>query len=143
MQQQHNRARSDELKARRRQLRQKQTKAEKVFWQEVRACRTGYHVRRQHNISAFIVDFYCHEVALIIELDGPIHRYTKDYDRWRQAKLESWGYYVIRYNNNEVLFDRERVLNEVLLFCEVLRISMAVASRTSPCPSPCPSLRSG
>lgn len=60
------------------QLRQNMTPAEQVLWQELRANRLeDYHFRRQQIIDGFIVDFYCHRAALIIEVDGPIHKTPK------------------------------------------------------------------
>ncbi len=99
-----------EYSNRRTKLRRNQTKAEQVLWYELRAKRLGYKFRRQFQIGKYIVDFYCHELKLVIELDGPIHEYQQSYDTKRQTWLENQGYKVIRYLNDEVLFDREAVL---------------------------------
>ncbi len=105
------------IKGRRRHLRFSQTKAEQVFWYEIRNNKIGYKFRRQVSIESFIVDFYCHEARLIIELDGPIHDGQKSYDTKRDGILRKKGYTLIRYKNDEVLFDRERVVNEIKLLC--------------------------
>ncbi len=100
----------EELKFKRRSLRRNNTKAECVLWQELRNKKVGYLFRRQVSIGRFIVDFYCHELRLIIEVDGPIHEEQKEYDTWRELHLRSQGYVVIRFLNDEVLFERETVL---------------------------------
>ena len=91
-----------------------QTKAEQVLWQELRGSKLGYKFRRQVSIGSFVVDFYCHELHLIIELDGPIHKIQEKYDRERQVYLENEGSTVIRYTNDQVLFNREAVIEDIL-----------------------------
>ena len=98
---------------RRRSLRSDPTKAEYVLWQELRAKKLGVVFRRQFSIGQFIVDFYCHTFRLIIELDGPIHEQQKEYDRERQIWLEKEGYSVLRFKNDDVLFEREKVLVKI------------------------------
>lgn len=66
------------------------------------------------NIGKYVVDFYCHELKLIIELDGPIHKDQVSYDKRRQRWLEYQGYYVVRSQNDDILFDRERIMQELL-----------------------------
>lgn len=55
------------------ELRREMTPAEKLLWQEVRAKKLGVRFRRQQIIQGFIVDFYCHKAALVVEVDGDIH----------------------------------------------------------------------
>jgi len=55
------------------ELRRNMTPAEKLLWQEVRAKKLGVRFRRQQIIAGFIVDFYCHRAALVVEVDGDIH----------------------------------------------------------------------
>ena len=111
---------NEATKANRRHLRSTQTKAEEVFWYEIRNSRTGYKFRRQVSIDNFIVDFYCHELRLVIELDGPIHEEQKDYDLQRNGILKEKGYVIVRYKNDEILFERERVMKELREFCQQL-----------------------
>jgi very-short-patch-repair endonuclease len=59
--------------------------------------------RRQHSIEKFIVDFYCNEAQLVIEVDGPVHEYTPEEDAIRQEFLESLGFTVLRFTNDEIL----------------------------------------
>jgi very-short-patch-repair endonuclease len=54
------------------------TPAERILWQELRGNKLGAHFRRQQIIAGFIVDFYCHKVALVIEVDGDVHDLQKE-----------------------------------------------------------------
>ncbi|MBC8496516.1 MAG: endonuclease domain-containing protein [Anaerolineales bacterium] len=93
------------LKPLARQMRREPTEAENALWQRLRRKQLlGYKFRRQHAIDRFIVDFYSRGAKLIIEVDGPIHKYTKEEDAIRQEFLESLGFRVIRFNNEEMLF---------------------------------------
>ncbi len=114
-----------ELRERSRTLRIEQTKAEEVLWQELRNNKLRYKFRRQFALGKFIVDFYCHELGFIIELDGPIHDEHKEYDRRREQWLNNQGYYVLRFQNDEVLFEREIVIDKIQHI--IVRLS-----RTSP-----------
>lgn len=65
------------------ELRREMTPAEKILWEELRANKLGGHFRRQQVIQGFIVDFYCHKAALVIEVDGDIHDLQKEEDERR------------------------------------------------------------
>ena len=94
----------DKLKPLARQMRHEPTPAEEHLWQHIRSRRVfNTKFRRQHAIERFIVDFYCAEAQLIIEVDGSIHDYTQEQDAVRQAFLESLGLRVLRFSNGEVL----------------------------------------
>jgi len=98
-----------------RSLRTNQTKAENSIWKLVRTKQVkGLKFRRQHPIPPYIVDFICIEKKLIVELDGGQHADTIEYDENRTTFLESKGFTVIRFWNNEVL-DNIDGLYEVLL----------------------------
>ena len=92
-------------KNKRRQLRKNSTEPEKCFWSWVRGKQLGVKFRRQQGIGPYIVDFYCAEYALIIELDGDTHIDKKDilYDKQRTNSLKSFGLQVIRFWNYDVL----------------------------------------
>lgn len=99
-----------------RELRKKQTKAEEVFWELVRAKRfEGKKFRRQHQVGSYIVDFYCHSEKLIIELDGEIHNLSeqKKKDIKRDKYLTSIGNKVLRFKNDEIFNDTEAVLKKI------------------------------
>ena len=102
------------------------TKAEYILWQELRREKLGHKFRRQFNIGSFIVDFYCHELRLVIELDGPIHNEQKMYDERRTNFLKKQGCTVLRYTNDKVLFHREEVLKEIRRHCEVLSAPLSL-----------------
>lgn len=91
------------------------TPAEEKLWQKLRNKQLlGFKFRRQHSIDRFIVDFYCGQANLIIEVDGSIHEYTQMEDAIRQEFLESLGFRVIRFRNEEVLNSLEGVLEKIL-----------------------------
>lgn len=97
-------------------LRKRMTPAEQKLWQAVRAKKLeGYKFRRQHPIKKFILDFYCHEAKLGIELDGEYHENAvqKFYDTDRSAILEELGILIIRFSNREVLENLEQVLKTI------------------------------
>ena len=73
-----------EKQERARELRREMTPAEKILWQELRANKLGVHFRRQQVIQGFIVDFYCHKSALVIEVDGDIHDLQQEEDARRE-----------------------------------------------------------
>ena len=76
------------------------TKEEKQVWYQYLSC-CGYPVKRQYVISPFIVDFYCAEAALVIEIDGVQH-HRSDYDVQRTEYLENFGLMVVRLDNRQV-----------------------------------------
>jgi very-short-patch-repair endonuclease len=79
------------------------TPAEKLLWQELRANRLGVHFRRQQVIAGFIVDFYCHKAALVVEVDGDIHDLQQEEDARREKVLGELGLRVIRFGNDEIV----------------------------------------
>lgn len=99
------------------ELRRNQTPAEERLWKILRSHKlNGLKFRRQHPVSRFIADFYCHELKLIIELDGSIHllEEVKAYDIMREKKLKALGLTVIRFSNEQVFTEPEVILNSVL-----------------------------
>ena len=73
------------------ELRREMTPAEKILWQEVRAKKLGVRFRRQQVIAGFIVDFYCHKAALVVEVDGDIHDLQQEEDARREKVLSELG----------------------------------------------------
>ena len=73
------------------ELRHERTPAEKILWEELRANKLGVHFRRQQVIQGFIVDFYCHKTALVVEVDGDIHDLQKEEDERREKVLSPSG----------------------------------------------------
>lgn len=104
----------EKLKPLGRQMRCEPTPAEEKLWQKLRNKQLlGFKFRRQHSIDRFIVDFYCGQANLIIEVDGLIHEYTQTEDTIRQEFLESLGFRVIRFRDEEVLNSVEGVLEKI------------------------------
>ncbi len=106
----------EELIKRRKELRNNATDAEKRLWLFLKNKQlNGRKFVRQHSIGKYIVDFYCYEEKLIIELDGEQHKETEQmkYDEERTSYLRSLNYKVIRFNNMEVLFDTDTVLDKI------------------------------
>ena len=93
--------------------RQNPTEAEKLLWERLRNNQNGYKIRRQHPINGYIADFVCLSKGLVIEVDGGYHQYTKEQDDFRTEVLNSEGFKVIRFTNNEVLNNTESVLNSI------------------------------
>ncbi|MFS8968230.1 DUF1156 domain-containing protein, partial [Synechococcus sp. H55.4] len=86
-----------------RQLRRQSTPSEAILWEALRNRQLeGRKFRRQHPIGTFVVDFFCKEEALIVEVDGPIHEHQKDLDRQRQELLESLGLRFVRLSSHLV-----------------------------------------
>jgi len=99
-----------------RQLRQSKTPSEEIMWQLLRDRQfMDKKFRRQHQIGDYIVDFYCHEEKLIIELDGGVHNTSaqREKDKKRTKWLESSGYKVIHFANEIILNDPEQALSEI------------------------------
>ena len=99
-----------------RQLRREQTNAERLLWRLLRNKRfCGLKFRRQHPIEPYVLDFYCHEERLGIELDGGQHAApaTQRSDTARTAFLESKGITIVRFWNHEVLQDPVAVLERL------------------------------
>lgn len=85
------------------ELRREMTPAEKLLWQEVRAKKLGVRFRRQQIIQGFIVDFYCHKSALVVEVDGDIHDLQQEEDARREKVLSAMGLRVVRFGNDGVI----------------------------------------
>jgi len=98
------------------QFRKEMTGTETKLWQELRNHKfEGLKFRRQHPIGRFIVDFYCHEKRLVVEVDGTIHDLTevKERDEGREEELKNFGLTIIRFTNGEIEYDIENVLNKL------------------------------
>lgn len=94
-----------------RNLRQKQTSAERVLWRLLRTHKIdGLKFHRQHPLGKFIADFYCPELRLVIELDGGVHKKTAEQDQARDEAIAQHQVRVIRWKNKEVLNQTEEAL---------------------------------
>lgn len=91
-----------------REMRSHMTDAEALLWRLLRNRRiAGAKFRRQHPMGRYILDFYCHEKKLCVELDGGQHMEAAAYDQQRDAWLRGQGICVLRFWNNQVLMETE------------------------------------
>jgi very-short-patch-repair endonuclease len=97
-----------------RELRRPLTPAEQMLWNELRGRRfAGIKFRRQHAVGHFILDFYCPEYRLAIELDGDTHLEQQEYDAIRTEVIESFACHVIRFRNEEIFDNLPAVLSRI------------------------------
>ncbi|MEM8782860.1 MAG: DUF559 domain-containing protein [Planctomycetota bacterium] len=119
-----------------RDLRKRMPRPEVLVWQRLRGRRTGgFRWRRQHPVPPFILDFFCAELNLALEIDGLSHQHRQEADRSRQAFLEKSGVRVLRVHNDRVLENPDRVAGQILEVCRAMKAQRA--------PSPSPSPREG
>jgi len=91
------------------------TPAERILWEVLRRkTLAGVKFRRQHPVGRYILDFYCPEYKLAIEVDGDSHIGKEQYDTIRTEALGAYGLNVLRFRNEEVLADLESVLLRIL-----------------------------
>ena len=96
-------------------LRKEMNPAEKILWERLCKNQLGARIRRQHPIWKFIADFYCHQVRLVIEIDGDIHLTSenKEYDISRDIVLNEFKIEILRFTNQEVLTQTDRVIEKI------------------------------
>ena len=110
----HNLGASSNIKARAKELRKSMTCQEKILWSFLRNRQIhGKHFRRQHPYGIYILDFYCFEVNLAIEVDGLIHQDRQQYDNERTEYLESSGMKVLRFDNEDIDSRIDWVLSKI------------------------------
>lgn len=100
-----------------RDLRHRQTEAEKRLWQALRGGRCGgFKFRRQHSIGPYVADFCCESLRLIVELDGAVHdepeRQLRDLER--EEDLRRRGFQILRFKNDVVITETTRVIEAIL-----------------------------
>jgi imidazole glycerol-phosphate synthase subunit HisF len=111
-----------EMREIRKKLRHNTTNAEKFLWRYIRDKQLQVKFLRQVSIGRFVVDFYCKEIGLAIELDGSIHdkKEIKERDKIRQAIIESDNVHFLRFTNEEVFNDTDVVLLKIQKACAEL-----------------------
>lgn len=101
------------------ELRKRQTSEEATLWGALRNRKlANFKFRRQHRLGFFVVDFYCPQTKLIIEIDGENHKSEVEYDNQRTSDLEAKGYKVIRFTNAQVRGTIEKVIETILVTCQ-------------------------
>ena len=102
------------LKERARELRRNSTLSEVLLWRELKGRQfMGYDFHRQKPIDAYIVDFYCPALSFVIEIDGDSHFLREKEDTERQQRLEQLGIRFLRFDDLDVKFRMDRVLNTI------------------------------
>ncbi len=99
-----------------RALRHRETPAERLLWAALRSRRLdGLKFRRQHPVGPFVLDFYCPERKLVVELEGAVHGGPEatEQDAFRSAYLTQYGYRVLRFRNDDVLGNLPMVLEHI------------------------------
>lgn len=103
-------------------LRENATEAEEFLWLALKGNQLdGLKFRRQHPLSIYIADFYCHKLKLVVEIDGDYHQTKKQMllDAERTNAIEFQGLKLIRFTNEEVLFNLTEVLNKIKEFAKL------------------------
>jgi very-short-patch-repair endonuclease len=110
-----------EIFRRAKELRKNMTQAEQKLWTYLKAKETfPAKFRRQHPIKRYILDFYCHKARLGIEVDGVYHQEKGQqfYDQDRTSNLNEFGVEIIRFTNDEIMTEIDRVVKEISLKIE-------------------------
>jgi very-short-patch-repair endonuclease len=103
------------------QFRKVMTPPERKMWGLLRNNQLGgLHFRRQQIIGPYIVDFYCHQARLVIEIDGEIHGLHQESDLRRDQYLQSEGFEVMRLSARDVMQDPSTALEVILIRCREL-----------------------
>jgi very-short-patch-repair endonuclease len=113
--------RNRELVSYARVLRNNMTRAEIILWSRLREKKiNGYKFRRQQPVFDYIVDFYCHELKFIIEVDGEIHSLPEktNNDSKRDKILKINGYHIIRLTNLEIETELDSTINKIILYID-------------------------
>jgi len=99
-------------------MRMAMTPAEAALWRRLKGSRLrGLHFRRQQIIDGFIADFYCHEAALVVEVDGGVHDQQRERDAQRDEVLRLRELLVLRVRNEEVFADVNEVVGRIVKAC--------------------------
>jgi len=101
------------LKLKRKRSRNYGTKEERLLWNQLKGSRLGFKFRRQHSVTFYILDFYCPEKKLAIELDGEQHKQNYKYDLYRTRYLEAFNIKVIRFWNWELQSNLDKVVDRI------------------------------
>jgi len=105
-----------------RYLRNNSTLAEILLWNKIKGEALGVAFKRQVPINEYIVDFFCHELMLVIEIDGYSHDFKYEEDKQRQKKLESLGFNILRFTDQQVKKDMFNVLRALEIHIENLKV---------------------
>ena len=116
-----------------RAMRREMTSCEAKLWARLRRSNLGVSFRRQQVIAGFIADFYCHQAALVLEVDGPIHE--AEYDAERDRVFADYGIVTLRFSNRQVEEQIGVVLYQIRR-CVKARVAAAIAKGEGSEPTP-------
>ena len=108
-------------------LRENMTEAERLLWEKLKDRNLFRRkFRRQHPIDIFIVDFYCHQIRLVIEIDGGYHLNSeqKEYDIGRCGELKNWGLKIVRFTNKEIFTNIDLVVKKIQKVIDLREMEM-------------------
>lgn len=105
----------------RRKLRTETPKGEQILWQKLRRQTLGYKFRRQYGIGKYIVDFYCQELRLAIEVDGITHEDKVDYEEKRDKYLKAKNIKILHFRSEEIFCNLDNVIENIYYFCQELK----------------------
>jgi imidazole glycerol-phosphate synthase subunit HisF len=105
------------------ELRKNPTEDEKLLWLHLKRNQLGVRFKRQHPIRMYIADFYCHELKLVIELDGSVHtlKYVIENDKISEEDLKSFGISVVRFTNRELRTDIAKVIEKIKIIIKEIK----------------------
>ena len=111
----HAKANAEGQKEQRKMLRNKGTAAEATLWKLLKGRGAGgYKFRRQQGIGPYILDFFCPELSVCVEIDGSSHDYKYEYDEQRTSYLQQHGIRVIRFTNEQIWANPQWVADEIV-----------------------------
>jgi len=123
----------------RKSLRRNMTPAEAALWRALRGRGAGgWKFRRQQGIGPYVLDFYCPELRLCVELDGSSHDYRFEYDEQRTAFLGEQGIRVVWFRNEQVWASIEGIVAEIVRIGREIQGGATAIEVTDPTPSPSP-----
>lgn len=107
----------------RRHLRTNMTPSEKIVWTHLRKKQLGYRFLRQYSVDHFVIDFYCPELKLAVEIDGDVHEVpeNKEYDKDRQKYIEGFGIKFIRIKNEEIFGNADLAFEKIVSAIEKIK----------------------
>ncbi|HEX5238729.1 MAG TPA: endonuclease domain-containing protein [Sphingomicrobium sp.] len=105
----------EQTKKRARALRATMSLPERVLWRELRRKQTGLRFRKQHPAGPYVLDFYCHEANLCIQIDGQSHDFSAARDEQRDRWLAAQGVRTVRIAASDVLHNLEGVIQHIIL----------------------------
>jgi very-short-patch-repair endonuclease len=111
------------VKERRRALRKNMPLAEKLLWAKLRSKSVnGYKFRRQYSVEKYVIDFYCPQLKLAVEIDGESHfiEGAEDADRNRQSEIEQFGITFLRFTNIDIYENLDAVLSTIAGYAKTI-----------------------